>query len=346
MATAGPGTGGSRSQTASPRVQGAFPWPPFPAIESLPCSWHGGPGQHHEQNYGTEYGTSYGTMPVHSSSSERDQALVTWEAAMAEAQGVPIEVVEAITITCGVNEDSVLRSLPAKVHEFWRNVHTGAVGLDNAADAQQELENAVKEVFAWADSQKALQIATMHTNAFLTMQRRLRRMRGSPTALMTPMVLRLGHETLFFDERYTQFVQLSSDITERMDSDPNAVFLGWRDNGDEAWMDRSRTAPRGAPQPKRRQFSRGAGLSSDTSAGFAFYGADTGDGRHFPHNVRDMHDVHDIPHYSRGSGHHVQAWPLTCLVQVNKGRCITHPRNQRRSVAVGTAASMRKHRRQ
>ena len=285
-------------------------------------------------------------MPVHSSSSGRDQALVTWEAAMAEARGVPIEVVEAITITCGVNEDSVRRSLPAKVHEFWRNVHTGAVGLDNAADAQQELENAVKEVFAWADSQKALQIATMHTNAFLTMQRRLRRMRGSPTALMTPMVLRLGHETLFFDERYTQFVQLSSDITERMDSDPNAVFLGWRDNGDEAWMDRSRTAPRGAPQPKRRQFSRGAGLSSDTSAGFAFYGADTGDGRHFPHNVRDMHDVHDIPHYSRGSGHHVQAWPLTCLVQVNKGRCITHPRNQRRSVAVGTAASMRKHRRQ
>ena len=60
MATAGPGTGGSRSQTASPRVQGAFPWPPFPAIESLPCSWHGGPGQHHEQDYGTEDGTSYG----------------------------------------------------------------------------------------------------------------------------------------------------------------------------------------------------------------------------------------------------------------------------------------------
>ena len=27
-------------------------------------------------------------------------------------------------------------------------MHTGAVGLDNAADAQQELENAVKEVFA------------------------------------------------------------------------------------------------------------------------------------------------------------------------------------------------------
>ena len=67
---------------------------------------------------------------------------------MAEAQGVPIEVVEAITITCGVNEDSVLRSLPAKVHEFWRGVHTGAVGLDNADDAQRELENAVKEVLA------------------------------------------------------------------------------------------------------------------------------------------------------------------------------------------------------
>ena len=96
MAHAGPGTGGSRSQTASPRVQGAFPWPPFPAIESLPCSWHGGPGQHHEQDYGTEDGTSYGTMPVHYSSSGRDQALVTWEAAMAEARGVPIEVVEAI----------------------------------------------------------------------------------------------------------------------------------------------------------------------------------------------------------------------------------------------------------
>ena len=145
MATAGPGTGGSRSQTASPRVQGAFPGPPFPASESLLCSGHGGPGQHHEQNYEPEYGTSYGTMPVHSSSSGRDQALVTWEAAMAEARGVPIEVVEAITITCGVNEDSVLRSLPAKVHEFWRNVHTGAVGLDNAADAQQELENAVRK---------------------------------------------------------------------------------------------------------------------------------------------------------------------------------------------------------
>jgi hypothetical protein len=50
----------------------------------------------HEQNYGTEYGISYGTMPVHSSSSERDQALVTSGASMAEAQGAPIEVVEAI----------------------------------------------------------------------------------------------------------------------------------------------------------------------------------------------------------------------------------------------------------
>ena len=133
------------------------------------------------------------------------------------------------------------------------------MGLDNADDAQRELENAVKEVFAWADNQKALQIATMHTNAFLAMQRRLRLVRGSQTAPMTPMVLRLGHETLFFDERYAQFVPLSSDITERMDADPNALFLGWRDNGDEVWLDRSRTAPRGAcPQPRRRQFSRGA----------------------------------------------------------------------------------------
>jgi hypothetical protein len=94
MAHAGPGTGGSRSPTAPPRAQGAFPWPPFPAIEPLLCSGHGGPGQHHEQNYGTEHATSisYGTMPVHSSSSGRDQALDMWEVAMAEAQGVPIEV--------------------------------------------------------------------------------------------------------------------------------------------------------------------------------------------------------------------------------------------------------------
>jgi hypothetical protein len=44
---------------------------------------------------------------------------------MAEAQGAPIEVVEAITDTCGVIEESLRRSLPAKVHEFWRGVHTG-----------------------------------------------------------------------------------------------------------------------------------------------------------------------------------------------------------------------------
>jgi hypothetical protein len=229
-----------------------------------------------------------------------------WEVAMAEAQGVPIEVVEAITDTCGAGEGSVLHSLPTSVHKFWQDMHAGDERLHHPDDAKRELEDAVKEVFKWADNQKALQIATMHTNAFLTMQRRLRLMRrGSPTALMTPMVLRLGHETLFFDERCAQYVRLSSDITERMDSDPNAVFLGWRDNGDEAWLDRSRTAPRGAcPPPKRRQSSRGAGLSFDSSAGFAFYGADTGDGRHFPHNFSDMRDVHDIPHYSR-SGHQV-----------------------------------------
>ena len=108
---------------------------------------------------------------------------------MAEAQGVPIEVVEAIveaiTDTCGVNEESVRRSLPAKVHEFWRGVHTGAVGLDTADDAQRELENAVKEVFAWADNQKALQSATMHTNALLTMQLRLTLTRGSPRLMFS-----------------------------------------------------------------------------------------------------------------------------------------------------------------
>ena len=202
MAHAGPGTGGSRSPTASPRVQGAFPWPPFPAIESLLCSGHGGPGQHHEQNYGTEYATSYGTMPVHSSSPGRDQALVMWEVAMAEAQGVPIEVVEAITDTCGAGEGSVLHSLPTSVHKFWQDMHAGDERLHHPDDAKRELEDAVKEVFKWADNQKALQIATMHTNAFLTMQRRLRLMRrGSPTALMTPMVLRLGHETLLFSSK-------------------------------------------------------------------------------------------------------------------------------------------------
>jgi hypothetical protein len=34
-----------------------------------------------------------------------------------------------------------------------RCVHTGAVGLDNADDAQRELESAVKEVFAWEHNQ-------------------------------------------------------------------------------------------------------------------------------------------------------------------------------------------------
>ncbi len=38
---------------------GRLPLPPFPAIEPLPCSGHGGPGQHHERKYGTEYGTSF-----------------------------------------------------------------------------------------------------------------------------------------------------------------------------------------------------------------------------------------------------------------------------------------------
>jgi hypothetical protein len=267
-------------------------------------------------------------MSVHS---ERDQALVEWEASLAAAQGVPVEVVQAITDTCGVNEESLRRSLPAKVHEFWRGVHTGAVGLDNADDAQRELENAVKEVFAWADNQKALQIATMHTNAFLAMQRRLRLVRGSQTAPMTPMVLRLGHETLFFDERYAQFVPLSSDITERMDSDPNAVFLGWRDNGAEVWLDRSRTTPPGAwhpPPSKKRKFSGGA----DGSAGFAFYGADPGDGRHFPHSVHDMHDVHDIPYYSRSRrGHHVPG-VATHMPSTGQQREMHHPSEKLKAV--------------
>ena len=225
-----------------------------------------------------------------------------WEASMAEAHCVPVEVVEAITDSCGVNEDAVRRSLPAKVHEFWRDVNTGAVGLDNADDAKRKLENAMKEVFKWADNQKAMQMATMHTHAFLSMQRRLRLRRGSPTAPMTPMVLRLGHETLFFDERCAQFVPLPSEIITRMDSDPNAVFLGWRDNGAEVWLDRSRTAPPAAwhpPQQKKRPLPRG---SSDSFAGSAFYGTDAGHGKHFPHQVHDMHDVHGIPYYSRG-GH-------------------------------------------
>jgi hypothetical protein len=97
-----------------------------------------------------------------------------WEIAMAEAQGVPIEVVEAITDTCGAGEGSVLRSLPTSVHKFWQDMHAGDERLHDPDDAKRELEDAVKEVFKWADNQKALQIATMHTNAFLTMQRRLR----------------------------------------------------------------------------------------------------------------------------------------------------------------------------
>ncbi len=172
-------------------------------------------------------------------------------------------------------------------------MHTGAVGLDNlnADDAQRELENAVKEVLAWEHNQKALQIrvATMHTNASLTMQRRLRLMRGSPTAPMTlcQWVLRLGHRTLFFDERYAPFVQLSSDITERMDSDPSpsAVFLQL------PWLALEPTATRPgwiAHVPRHEVHARTAAeeaanlevpaLSSDSSARFAFYGADTGDG--------------------------------------------------------------------
>ena len=65
---------------------------------------------------------------------------------MAAGRGFQVWVLRSDT--CGANEESVRRSLPAKVHEFWRGVHTGAVGLDNADDAQRELENAVKEVFA------------------------------------------------------------------------------------------------------------------------------------------------------------------------------------------------------
>ncbi len=68
METAGPGTGGFRSLAASPGVQGAVTWPPFPATETLFSRGHGGLDQHYEQSYGT-----YGTMSVHS---ERDQALV------------------------------------------------------------------------------------------------------------------------------------------------------------------------------------------------------------------------------------------------------------------------------
>ncbi len=72
---------------------------------------HGGLDQHYEQNYGT-----YETMSVHS---ERDQALVEWGASMAAAQGVPVEVVQAITDTCGAGEGSALHSLPTIVHKFW-----------------------------------------------------------------------------------------------------------------------------------------------------------------------------------------------------------------------------------
>ena len=115
--------------------------------------------------------------------------------------------------------------------------------LHHPDDAKRELEDAVKEVFKRADNQKAILVATMHTLAFLSMQRRLRLKRGSPTAPTTPMVLRLEHQTLFVDEKRAQFVPLSSTITARMDSDPTAVFLGWNDNGAEVWLDRSRTTP-------------------------------------------------------------------------------------------------------
>jgi hypothetical protein len=53
-------------------------------------------------------------------------------------------------------------------------MHAGDERLHHPDDAKRELEDAVKEVFKWADNQKAIQMATMHTLAFLSMQRRLR----------------------------------------------------------------------------------------------------------------------------------------------------------------------------
>ena len=164
---------------------------------------------------------------------------------------------------------------------------------------------------------------------------------------MTPMVLRLEHQTLFFDAKCAQFVPLSLKIiARRTPIQPPS----WLQGETTAQVCLDRHVPRHQvhimihrAQWKKRQFSRGSGWSFDSSAGFAFNGADAGDGRHFPHPVRDMYDVHDIPYYSRG-GHQVPG-VATDMPSTGQQRKTRRPSGKLEAVrALGSAVSKRKHR--
>ena len=172
----------------------------------------------------------------------------------------------------------------------------------------------MKEVFKWADNQKAIQMATMHTLAFLSMQRRLRLKRGSPTAPTTPMVLRLEHQTLFFDEKHAQFVPLSSTITARMDSDPTA------------WIAH---VPRHRVHGIRRRRRSGNSLEVPTARLALPSMEPIRETEGTSHTLSTTCTTCTTSRIIHGHGVVImcRAWPLTCLVQVNKGRCITHPRN-------------------
>ena len=202
-------------------------------------------------------------------------------------------------------------------------------------------------MFKWADNQKAIQMATMHTLAFLSMQRRLRLKRGSPTAPTTPMVLRLEHQTLFFDEKRAQFVPLSSTITARMESDPTAAssLAGETTAQRSGWIAH---VPRHRVHGIRRRRRSGNSLEVPTARPALPSMEPIRETEGTSHTLSTTCTTCTTSRIIHGHGVVItcRAWPLTCLVQVNKGRCITHPRNQRWSVAVGTAASMRKHRRQ